>query len=234
MIQLMFTIHGFVMYFFLGIQLVFSQKNNDDIPIGVHLHWKTDPIEQHHQYFSKTDTLQIDVLKFYISNVTILYTDGTYNKEKNSYHLIDIDNMNSRFFKLKKQRTKKIKALTFDIGIDSTTNVSGLHSNDLDVVHGMYWAWQSGYVNMKIEGTSKSCKTRKNEFKFHVGGYLSPYNALRTIRLYPKTEVFEIIFDFAILFESGNLSVLNHVMTPGVQSMQLADILPKMIYLNYK
>jgi hypothetical protein len=56
-------------------------------------------------------------------------------------------------------------------------------AGDLDPIKGMYWAWQSGYINMKIEGKSSSCRTRKNEFQFHIGGYLSPYYAMRKVAL---------------------------------------------------
>ena len=56
--------------------------------------------------------------------------------------------------------------LKFQLGIDSLTNVSGAMGGDLDPTKGMYWTWQSGYINMKIEGKSNSCKTRKNQFQF--------------------------------------------------------------------
>ena len=78
---------------------------------------------------------------------------------------------------------KNIKSISFCIGIDSLASVSGALSGDLDPSNGMYWAWQSGYINMKIEGTSSSCKTRKNSFNFHIGGYLKPYNAIKKIEI---------------------------------------------------
>jgi len=48
--------------------------------------------------------------------------------------------------------------------VDSLANVSGAMSNDLDATKGMYWSWQSGFINLKIEGKSASCKTRKINF----------------------------------------------------------------------
>ena len=62
-----------------------------------------------------------------------------------------------------------MKRIYFQIGIDSLTNVSGDLDGDLDPALGMYWAWNSGYINMKLEGKSSSCKSVKKEFQFHIG-----------------------------------------------------------------
>ena len=73
--------------------------------------------------------------------------------------------------------------LAFDIGIDSITNVSGAMGGDLDPTKGMYWTWQSGYINFKLEGTSPDCPARKNEFQFHLGGYAYPNASVQKIAL---------------------------------------------------
>jgi len=88
----------------------------------------------------------------------------------------------------------------------------------------MYWAWQSGYINMKIEGNSNSCKTRKNAFHFHIGGYLQPNYAMRKIVLYPKSENFDIVMDLSKLFDHIHLSETNSIMIPGKEAMKLADL----------
>ena len=67
-------------------------------------------------------------------------------------------------------------AIQFNLGIDSLTNVSGALGGDLDPTKGMYWTWQNGYVNFKLQGTSDLCNNPKNEFEFHLGGYLKPFN----------------------------------------------------------
>ena len=77
----------------------------------------------------------------------------------------------------------EFSTIRFSIGIDGLTNVSGALGGDLDPTLGMYWAWQSGYINLKVEGQTKDCPARKNLFQFHLGGYQSPFNALQEVEL---------------------------------------------------
>ena len=92
----------------------------------------------------------------------------------------------------------------------------------------MYWAWQSGYVNLKIQGKSSSCKTRKNEFQFHIGGYMKPNYAIRRIELVPKNQNLDLIIDIAEFFFKIELSETNSIMIPSKKAMELADISIKM------
>ena len=128
-------------------------------------------------------------------------------------------------FQLKNTTSKTISKVSFSVGIDSLTSVSGALEGDLDPAKGMYWAWQSGYINMKLEGRSSSCKTRKNEFQFHIGGYMKPNYAMRKVVLEPKksNSTVEINVDVAALFSQLELSKINSVMVPGTQAMQIAD-----------
>ena len=41
------------------------------------------------------DSLKIESLKFYISNIKLYFSDSTTFSEENSYHLVDIENPNS-------------------------------------------------------------------------------------------------------------------------------------------
>jgi hypothetical protein len=85
---------------------------------------------------------------------------------------------------------------------------------------------------MKIEGLSSSCKTRKNGFYFHIGGYLAPNYALRNVTLYPKSENLELEMNLAKLFENLLLSETNSVMIPGIKAMELADYIVKMFTIK--
>lgn len=179
------------------------------------------------------DTVTISAFKCYVSDVAVQYADQTVYKEKNSYHLLDSENPNSMQVRLPKIKEKAISKVIFNIGIDSLTNTSGALSGDLDPTKGMYWAWQSGYINLKIEGQSPSCKTRKQQFQFHLGGYLPPYNALRR-KVIPVTitddNTINIGMDLAIFLAEVNLSITPTVMTPGKTAMELVDISTKMFY----
>jgi hypothetical protein len=87
---------------------------------------------------------------------------------------------------------------------------------------------------MKIEGKSSSCKTRRNEFQFHIGGYLPPYYAMQKIELiYDKNATnINIGIDLKNFFSNINLSETNSVMIPGKQAMQLADYSKKIFYIK--
>ncbi len=128
---------------------------------------------------------------------------------------------------------KIISKVSFAIGIDSLTSTSGAMAGDLDPINGMYWAWQSVYINMKIEGKSPSCHTKKNGFQFHIGGYMQPNYAMRkkVITVNSIGDI-TIAIDVAILLSEIDLKNTNSVMIPGEVAMDLADISTKMFYLE--
>lgn len=212
-------------------QAVSAQKKMDSLVMNLNFKFGKLPLELNKTYISENkDTLQIDLFKFYLSDIQIYYTDHTVFKQQNSYHLIDIENPDSNRIPLCDYSKKEIKKVAFNIGIDSLTSVSGAMADDLDPTKGMYWAWQSGYINMKLEGQSKSCKTRKNAFQFHIGGYLKPEYAIRKVTIETKnsTSDLEIIIDVAELFSKIALSKINSIMIPGKQAMEIADYSIKM------
>lgn len=220
-----------------GVLVYFSSfaQTNDSLNINFKVNFNKSPIELNKEYCtSNKDTVAITTFKCYISSIQIHYSDNTIFTQKNSYHLLDFDNPNSFRIPITKTNDKLISKVTFNTGIDSLTNTAGALEGDLDPIKGMYWAWQSGYINMKIEGKSPSCKTRKNEFQFHIGGYLPPYYAMRKIELiYDKkaTEI-NIGIDLNNFFSTIKLAETNSVMIPGNQAMVLADYSKKLFYLE--
>ncbi|MSP85180.1 MAG: hypothetical protein EXR18_05080 [Flavobacteriaceae bacterium] len=209
---------------FLFFQLGLAQEKKDSLFLRLNLNFRNESFERNKKYISESkDTLEIETFRFYISNVQLHFSDETTFSEPKSYHLIDIENPSSFQIPIAKTSDKSISKVTFSIGIDSLASVSGAMSGDLDATKGMYWAWQSGFINMKIEGKSTSCKTRKNAFQFHIGGYMKPNYAIRTIELKPINSNLEIGVDLAELFKYINLSENNSIMIPGSKAMELAD-----------
>jgi hypothetical protein len=227
-----------------GINIVFlfffcfqinSQSKSDSLTLNFRLEYNKLPFELNKKYvLLKKDTLKVETFKCYISNIQIRYDDQSVFTQKDSYHLLDSDNPDSFKFHLTKNNNKMISKVTFNIGIDSLTNTSGAMAGDLDPIKGMYWAWQSGYINMKIEGKSSSCKTRKNEFQFHIGGYLSPYYAMRKVALTydKKATQINIGIDLYNFFTNINLAKTNSVMIPGALAMELADYSKSLFYIE--
>lgn len=200
-----------------------AQTAKDSVSLPILLNWKNEKLSLNKNYISGSDTLSIDLIKFYLSDLVYYFEDGTIVQSGKKHQLIDIEKPESLHFRFSKRSNSTISKLVFKIGIDSTASVSGALAGDLDATNGMYWAWQSGYINLKIEGRSNSCKTRKNQFHFHIGGYLHPNYALREITLTSEKEITAIHVDLSKFFAKINLSELNSVMIPGKKAMELSD-----------
>lgn len=202
----------------------------DSLQLQFNLKFKHKPLVLHKEYSTPNkDTFMLETFKCYISAIEIEYTDHSLFKERNSYHLLDIEDPKSLFLPLPKNNSKNISRILFTIGIDSLTNTSGALDGDLDPTKGMYWAWQSGYINFKIEGKSSSCTTRRNEFQYHIGGYLPPYSSSRRIELsVVKNETMQhIVIDLNTFFSKVLLAQTNQIMIPGKDAIQLADYFAK-------
>ena len=117
-------------------------------------------------YYFKNDTLNISNFKCYISNLTYYKNDSIVHSSIKKAHLIDATD--SRSFIIMENEFFKFDKIRFNIGVDSLTNVSGIFEGDLDPANGMYWTWQSGYINFKLEGTSSLCPARKNKFYWEM------------------------------------------------------------------
>ena len=211
-----------------------AQNNTDSLRVNFKVNFNKIPLELNKQYVSGTnDTLVLETFKCYISAIQIQYADKSVFVEKNSYHLLDSENQSSLSIPITQTNDKHITKISFSIGIDSLTSNSGALNGDLDPAKGMYWAWQSGYINMKLEGESPSCTTRKNQFHFHLGGYLKPYYAMRKVVFDVNTiSNINIVIDLAKFFSAIDLAQTNSIMIPGKQAMQLADVMAKLFYIE--
>lgn len=172
------------------------------------------------------DSIQFDVLKFYISGIEFLNKGKPVWKEENSFHLIDASQEKTMSVILKRSSSIICDQIKFNIGIDSTINVSGAMGGDLDPTKGMYWTWQSGYINFKLEGISNVCKSKNQEFQYHVGGYESPFNAFQTVTLDCKRSN-KIEIDIKELLSGIDLSKQDHIMSPSAEAVVLAQKISK-------
>jgi len=201
-------------------------KNPKDVGVLVHLNFQKEPLVlTNKKYVTKTnDTVTITKMKFYLSNFVLELEDGTEYKESNSVHLVDAETLSSLEFHLKNATDIKIKKIRFDIGIDSLTSVSENFDGDLDPALGMYWAWNTGYINMKLEGKSSSCTNVKKEFQFHIGGYLPKQNALQKIEL-EVAENQNIIINVELdrWLDALLLKETNSIMIPGEKALAMAQ-----------
>ena len=171
------------------------------------------------------DSVQITTLRFYLSNFRLLKGQNVVWAEPKSYHLVDVESPNSAHFSLVLPKNLDFDALKCDLGIDSLTNSEGAKSGDLDPTKGMYWAWQSGYINLKLEGKSRLCPTRKNKFQFHIGGFLGNEYALQTLD-FPlnktATDTFYLKFDIQDFLSTIDLKTQHTFMGPSEEAVGMA------------
>jgi len=172
--------------------------------------------------FNQNDSIQITALKFYVSNIELLNKTKTVWKDSIQYHLMDA--FDEKSLQVRLPSNISFTKLKFNLGIDSATNVSGAMGGDLDPTKGMYWTWQSGYINLKLEGTSTICKTRHNEFQFHLGGYQTPYNNLQTVFIEGiSLPVIEVNLDIKKLISQINIAGQHHIMSPGQEANDFSE-----------
>lgn len=223
---------------FISLYASYGQVTADSIHVRFIPEFKNAPLEANKKYISaNNDTITIETFRFYLGNIKI----GTANNEaenlEKNYHLIDFSNRASMEVAVKSPTQIENSLLQFEIGVDSLQSVSGALAGDLDPMHGMYWAWNSGYINIKLEGTSSSCYTRKNRFQFHIGGYAKPNCALQKLQI-PLPNKWEtkkelvVRIDLANFFSYINLSTTNSVMIPGKEALALAETAKQMFKLE--
>jgi hypothetical protein len=178
------------------------------------------------------DSISIDMCRFYISDVE--FYSGEMPVAGFDYKLIDLFDTSSCSFYISGYSHGPITEIRFKLGIDSITNVAGVGKGDLDPTKGMYWTWQSGYINMKIEGKSKLCRTNRGTFQYHIGGYSAPTNSLREIVLKAESDNgnFQINVDVEKFFAQLDMEHTTHVMSPSAKSQELADQSVKMFSIN--
>ncbi|RYD74793.1 MAG: hypothetical protein EOP55_14645 [Sphingobacteriales bacterium] len=70
--------------------------------------------------------------------------------------------------------------IEYTIGVDYARNFAGAQTGALDPINGMFWTWNSGYIFVKLEGSSPKSTATSNMLTFHIGGVVDPNNTIRT------------------------------------------------------
>ena len=219
------------LFFLLCSFAVKAQKTTTEI--SFQLLFDNLPLELAKQYpVSEKDSLTIDFLKFYISDITFLKEGTQVGKSKEKHHLIDAQN--SLIYKaLCTIKKKKFDTITFLVGLDSKTQEKGIQGGVLDPTSQMYWTWQNGFINFKLEGKSSLCPTRKNKFQFHVGGFQKPYTTSQEVSLKAKGATPLVIkVDVASFFNAIDISQTNTVTSPNKNAVMVSKVLPTLFSVH--
>lgn len=131
---------------------------------------------------SNEEILVVRRFKYYISNLVLIDAQGNQQKIPDSYYLVNEAEPNSKKIVLPNSNNN-YSAIEFVLGVDSARNCSGIQTGVLDPMKGMFWTWNTGYVFAKLEGSSPSSSLPAHAFTYHIGGFRSGENVLKTIRL---------------------------------------------------
>jgi len=169
------------------------------------------------------DTIVFTELRFYLGHFELLDSLGNvFWKSKEPYHLVDAEVPKSLLLNLPTTLPDS-SYLRFHLGVDSATSCSGAMGGDLDPTKGMFWTWNSGYINFKVEGRHAHCKSRNNEFEFHIGGYRKPNETVREVVVPFHNGHSHIDIHIDVFLKNINLRKEHRVMSPGKRGAELAD-----------
>jgi hypothetical protein len=181
--------------------------------------WQNRVLELGKYYpIANIDSIKFDAVKFYITDISLWNQGKQVYVDPTKYHLIDLELNNKVSLNLPSKLP--YDTIQFLIGTDSAANSSGAMAGDLDAMYGMYWAWQSGYINVKIEGSSSVCKTRKNAFQYHLGGFLSPNQTIQQLAFATTSNSINVAILIDSMLQPQSLMINPEVMSPSAQAVK--------------
>ncbi len=167
--------------------------------------------------------LSVKELKFYLSDFLFYNEQGEVLYHSDTLIFYNLEEGSGRL--LLSAALEGVNKIEFLLGLDSVKNVSGTLEGPYDPLLGMYWAWNTGYINFKLKGTANWIPNPKNDFEFHIGGYRAPYGASQKCTLWVKGSTFYL--DLDAFLQSWNLKELNHLMVPGEKAFFFSQDLVK-------
>lgn len=145
------------------------------------------------------ETFTLTKFNYFISNIRLRKADGSEYAipQDSSYFLIEESQPTSQTIALNNVPVGNYTGLTFLIGVDSLRSMADLDKRtgvlDPGLNNGMYWDWNSGYIFLKLEGTSTVAPAAQNNaFFYHIGGFGRSnvkINNLRTVTLSFNSDV---------------------------------------------
>lgn len=127
-------------------------------------------------------TFIVTKFKYYLGNIALIKKDGS-SYLQSSYFLINEEEPLSKEIVWNGIPAGEYTAMSFIIGVDSARNCTGMQEGALDPVNAMFWAWNTGYIFLKMEGKSPASKSPGRMFEYHIGGFREPANSIRTVRI---------------------------------------------------
>lgn len=126
-------------------------------------------------------TANVELLKFYLSNITLIKSNGSEVLAKD-IALINFENNHNTNTNIGETISISIEpddyvGVKFGLGVDNNKNnedpTTYKEGEPLSIYEGMHWSWNTGYIFYKLEGkydTLLNATTAlRNTFFFHIG-----------------------------------------------------------------
>lgn len=175
--------------------------------------------------------LTVETFRFYVSHIKFRKAGTTIYADSPGYHLIDLSTPPTCKIAFPKVAAGADE-ISFLLGTDSIANVSGAMGGDLDPINGMYWAWQSGYINIKIEGYSPLSPDHGHEYHYHLGGYAGKNATAHLVDLnVSPSKSINICLDIEKILTGIDLSKKYNIMIPGLPAVEMSEKVSKCFFV---
>lgn len=148
------------------------------------------------------EEFNVSLLQYYISNIRLKKSDGSEYvvPQDSSYFLVQEHKPETHIIRLSVPQGDYTGA-SFILGVDSLRNTMDisrrqgvLNPSDMSGAEGMYWTWNSGYIFVKLEGTSPQIApdpSGNRRFRYHIGGFGGGFGTppVRTINNIKKIDL---------------------------------------------
>jgi hypothetical protein len=213
------------------------ESSQNLVAIRFHILCNGEKLAPNGQYMNKSGELfSVNAFKMYLGAIRLQNTITQQSTTSQQYHLLNYADSSSLLVN-ETLAAGTYNQLAFTIGVDSLHSVSGSQTGALDPLNGMFWTWNTGYINAKLEGISPSSTAIGNAITYHIGGFKYGENTQRTVTIpFPPDLLLnladgisnEINLDIHLeQWFQGNhiisIATTPTVTTPGAIAMQLAD-----------
>lgn len=218
---------GFIVWICLSAS---SLAQNRQVLVALHYEYGGKPLvyDEESGEASAHDSLFISVLKCYLTDFGLVREDGKVIHEKDSYHLMDFSKPESLSFSINVPTKAKISKIRFNLGVPKEIQEGGVGGGDLDPTKGMYWTWQSGYINFKLEGLMRG---EEDKIQYHLGGFQEGQNCLQTreLAITNQNEI-HIVLDVKAFLDGLDLHSHPVLMSPGTKAVELSKKVANLFY----
>lgn len=173
-------------------------------------------------------SFRITKFKYYLGGFTLKQDNGA-ACNFSEYFLVSEEEPASKQILLDAVPGGHYTTLEFTIGVDSLHNCSGAQSGALDPVNAMFWAWNTGYIFLKLEGNTTASRLPGHLFEYHIGGYRTPNNCIRRVSL--KIDLPVSSRSQSLALNADVMKVLEHSFiadfgkTPAITGFQNATVM---------